>query len=134
MDTQVELIQLLREEQQRVHEEQQTMHEKRCVIHEQRESRQYISRMLETIRDMAFIVVKLEKRLTEGETTVVVSKLKPIVVLPPPPPMIPTSHIPHVLVVLQVVGQYVMPPPRMLMFSLMQGGAMSDQAMTTRPR
>lgn len=135
MDAQAKLIRLLKEEQQRAHEEQKAMLEKkRHIMDEQRQSHRDMSSMLDTIREMAVAMTRLEKRLVEGETPVETLELEPIAVPPSPPPVVPAFHIPHVPVSPPALGQYIMPTPWMPMFASMQGSTTSDKTEIARPR
>lgn len=70
---------------------------------EQRQSRQDMSRMFDTIREMAVAAAKLEKRPTEGETPIAASEPNQSRFLPPPL----VAPVPHVPTVSPVVGQFV---------------------------
>lgn len=62
------------------------------AVDEQRQSRQEMGRILESLREVSVGVVRFEKRPIEGETPLHTSKLESVTV-PPPSSVAPVSNV-----------------------------------------
>lgn len=95
VEPQAEMIRILREEQLLAQEDQQ-------------QSRDDMTRILETVREMVVVVARMEKRPVEAETPAVTSE--PGYVLPLP---LLSAQFPHIPTAQPTLGGYEMPTPLM---------------------
>lgn len=102
VDSHAEIIKTLPEEQHALCEEQLQV----CEV--QQQERQDLTRLSDTVHDIAAAMARLEKRLTEVEAPVNSYQSERV---PPPPPL--RADFPHVMTTPPIVGFYDMPAHRM---------------------
>ena len=88
-------------------------------------SQQVMARLMDTVREMAVVVARMEKRLTEAETPIAASEPEQI----PPPPV----RFPPVPVAPPIVGMYDFPTSGMPVGVPLPRKAVSEED-TARPR